>query len=75
MRVKERRAKSVVFRTLRNAKPKEEWLFHLPIFRAVELPHCTSEYDLVMKRRIDGRWHYRRASAEGGADFGPREAW
>lgn len=52
-----------------------EWQYYLPIFRAVELPDGSSTRDLVMRRKIDGKWHYRRATAEEEADYVSREAW
>jgi hypothetical protein len=57
-----------VFRKLRNAKTKEGWF-------AVELSDGTSTRDLVMRCKIDGKWHYRRATPEEEADYVSREAW
>jgi hypothetical protein len=65
----------LVFTKLRSAKSKEEWLFYLPIFCAVTLPDGTSTHGLVMRCKIDGKWFYRRATAEEEADYESREAW
>ena len=64
-----------MFKILRNANTKEEWLFYLPIIRAVELSDGTSTRDFVMRCKIDGKWHYRRATPEEEADYVSREAW
>jgi hypothetical protein len=64
-----------VFRKLRNANKKEEWLFYLPIIFAVALSDGTSTRDLVMRCKMDGKWHYRRATPEEEADYVSREAW
>jgi hypothetical protein len=66
---------SLVFRKLRSAKTKEVWLFHLPIIRAVELSDGTSTRGLVLRRKIDGRWHYRRATPEEEANYVSCEIW
>jgi hypothetical protein len=66
---------SFVFRKLRSAKTKEEWLFYLPTLWAVDLSDGTSTRDLVMRSKMDGKWHYRRATPEEEADYVSRDAW
>ena len=66
---------SVVFAKLLNAKSKTEWEFYLPIFFAVDLPDGTSTRHLVMRCKCNGKWCYRRATAEEEADYVSREAW
>jgi hypothetical protein len=66
---------SFVFRKLRSAETKEEWLFYLPTICAVELSDGTSTRDLVLRCKIDGKWHYRRATPEEEADYVSREIW
>lgn len=64
-----------MFRKLLNGKSTEEWQFYLPLLCTVDLPDGTSTDHLVMRRKIEGKWHYRRATAEEQADYASREAW
>ena len=64
-----------MFRKLLNGKSTEEWQFYLPLLCTVNLPDGISTYNLVMRCKIDGQWHYRRATAEEEADYASREAW
>jgi hypothetical protein len=64
-----------MFKKPRNADTKQEWSFHLPIIRAVQLSDGTSTRDLVMRCKMDGKWHYRRATPEEEADYVSLEAW
>ena len=64
-----------MFNKLRNAKTTEEWLFYLPILRAIDLSDGTSTSGLVMRRKIDGKWRYRRATPDEEADYVSRDAW
>jgi hypothetical protein len=66
---------SFMFRKPRNAEAKEAWLFYLPIFRAVKLSDGNFTRDLVLRCKIDGKWHYRRATPEEEADYVSCEAW
>jgi len=64
-----------VFKKLRSAKTKEEWLFYIPTLFAVDLSDGTSSRDLVMRCKIDGKWRYRRATPEEEADYVSSDAW
>jgi len=64
-----------VFRKLRSATTTEEWSFYLPILRAVDLSDGTSTCGPVMRCKLDGKWHYRRATPEEEADYVSRDAW
>ena len=45
------------------------------VARALTLPDGTSTHGLVMRRKIDGKWCHRRATAEEEADYVSCEAW
>jgi len=64
-----------VFMKLQSAKTKEEWLFYLPALCAVGLSDGTSTRGLVMRCKMDGKWHYRRATPDEEADYVSRDAW
>lgn len=64
-----------MFRKLLNRKSNDEWRFYLPLLCTVDLPDGSSTYHLVMRCKVDGKWHYRRATAEEEADYASREAW
>jgi hypothetical protein len=66
---------SFVFSKLQSAKAKEEWSFYLPTLWAVDLSDGTSTRDLVMRCKMNGKWHYRRATPEEEADYVSRDAW
>ena len=46
------------------------WQFHLPLF-AASLPSGR----LVMRRKVDGKWHYRQPTAREEADYMACESW
>jgi hypothetical protein len=46
------------------------WQFYLPLF-AASLPSGR----LVMRRKVDGKWHYRQPTAKEEADYMACESW
>jgi len=75
------------FRTLRRREAKDdanadrqspsetgpvcnEWQFYLPLFIA-SLPSGR----LVMRRKVDGKWHYRQPTPREEADYMACESW
>ena len=45
------------------------------MFRAAPLPDGTRTWHLVMRCKIEGKWVYRKATAEEEADCLSLEAW
>jgi hypothetical protein len=48
----------------------DEWAFYVPLFNA-SLPRGR----LVMRRKVNGKWHYRSPTPEEEADYVASEGW
>jgi hypothetical protein len=54
--------------------PEQNWKFHVPL-RAATLPDGTKTLGLVMRRKVDGKWQYRKPTLEEEDDYVSRDAW